>query len=122
MVRDLWGWLLWFRRKISYCGAPCSDKTSRDSLSTGVHYDKLFLRDGGAYFLTVWAPLGDIWLDGGRLIYLSESYGLGQHIGAGFPDEPPALRTVSALALSTPIWANLGKLSDDARRFRREDP
>lgn len=27
-------------------------------LSTGVHYDKLFLRDGGAYFLTAWVPIG----------------------------------------------------------------
>ena len=28
------------------------------SLSTGVHYDKIFLRSGGAYCLTAWIPLG----------------------------------------------------------------
>ena len=27
-------------------------------LSTAVHYDKLFLRGGGAYFLTAWVPIG----------------------------------------------------------------
>lgn len=27
-------------------------------LSTGVHYDKLFLRGGEAFFLTAWVPIG----------------------------------------------------------------
>lgn len=27
-------------------------------LSTAVHYDKLFLRGGDAYFLTAWVPIG----------------------------------------------------------------
>ena len=28
------------------------------AVSTGVHYDKLFLRGGNAYFLTAWVPIG----------------------------------------------------------------
>jgi phytanoyl-CoA hydroxylase len=28
------------------------------ALSTAVHYDKLFLREGDAYFLTAWVPIG----------------------------------------------------------------
>lgn len=29
------------------------------SLSTGIHYDKLFLRKGSADFLTAWIPIGE---------------------------------------------------------------
>lgn len=28
-------------------------------VSTGIHYDKLFMRDGDAFFLTAWVPLGE---------------------------------------------------------------
>ena len=30
------------------------------ALSTGVHYDKLFLRKGEAEFLTAWVPIGKL--------------------------------------------------------------
>jgi phytanoyl-CoA hydroxylase len=30
------------------------------ALSTAVHYDKLFLRGGDAYFLTAWVPIGKL--------------------------------------------------------------
>lgn len=53
MVRDLMGWQkeVLLRRTILRHNIP-------NGLSTGVHYDKLFLRDGGAYFLTAWVPIG----------------------------------------------------------------
>ncbi len=41
--------------------------------STGIHYDKLFLRGGGAF-----VPIGDVSSIGGGLHYLSDSVGLGQ--------------------------------------------
>lgn len=48
--------------------------------STAVHYDKLFLRGGAAYFLTAWVPLGDTAQNGGGLMYLADSTGLGREI------------------------------------------
>ncbi|KIW64175.1 hypothetical protein PV04_09128 [Phialophora macrospora] len=52
--------------------------------STGVHYDKLFLRGGDAFFLTAWVPIGDISPQGGGLVYLEESTGLGKAIEDDF--------------------------------------
>ena len=54
MVRDLMGWKkeVLLRRTMLRHNIP-------GGLSTGVHYDKLFLRDGGAYFLTAWVPIGE---------------------------------------------------------------
>ena len=54
--------------------------------STGVHYDKLFLRGGDAFFLTAWVPIGDIVVQGGGLVYLEESTGLAQNIEKDFSD------------------------------------
>jgi phytanoyl-CoA hydroxylase len=53
MVRDIMGWEeeILLRRTMLRHNVP-------GGLSTGIHYDKLFLRDGGAYFLTAWVPLG----------------------------------------------------------------
>ena len=52
-VRDLMGWKkeVLLRRTMLRHNIP-------GGLSTGVHYDKLFLRGGGAYFLTAWVPIG----------------------------------------------------------------
>ncbi|KPI45275.1 uncharacterized protein AB675_2571 [Cyphellophora attinorum] len=52
--------------------------------STGVHYDKLFLRGGDAFFLTAWVPIGDIAYNGGGLIYLEDSAELGEAIEEDF--------------------------------------
>jgi phytanoyl-CoA hydroxylase len=41
-----------------------------NGLSTGVHYDRLFLRAGEADFLTAWVPIGDVAAEGGGLVYL----------------------------------------------------
>ena len=53
MVRDIMAWEkeILLRRTMLRHNIP-------NGLSTGVHYDKLFLRDGGAYFLTAWVPIG----------------------------------------------------------------
>ncbi|ETN37392.1 uncharacterized protein HMPREF1541_08383 [Cyphellophora europaea CBS 101466] len=52
--------------------------------ATGVHYDKLFLRGGEAFFLTAWVPIGDTAHNGGGLIYLEDSVDLGQAIEDDF--------------------------------------
>ncbi|KAI9726182.1 MAG: hypothetical protein M1828_001855 [Chrysothrix sp. TS-e1954] len=55
-----------------------------NGLSTGVHYDKIFLRGGDAEFLTAWIPIGDVSAAGGGLTYLENSTKLGQSIEASF--------------------------------------
>lgn len=54
MVRDIMDWKkeLLLRRTMLRHNPP-------GGVSTGIHYDKLFMRDGDAFFLTAWVPLGD---------------------------------------------------------------
>ena len=53
MVRGIMGWEeeILLQRSMLRHNVP-------GGLSTGIHYDKLFLRDGEAYFLTAWVPIG----------------------------------------------------------------
>lgn len=53
-VRDLMGWEndILLRRTMLRHNVP-------GGKSTGIHYDKIFLRGGGAYFLTAWVPIGN---------------------------------------------------------------
>jgi len=53
-------------------------------LSTGIHYDRIFLRAGEAEFLTGWVPIGDCAADGGGLVYLEDSTELGKAMERDF--------------------------------------
>ena len=53
-------------------------------LSTGVHYDRLFLRAGEAEFLTAWVPIGDVAATGGGLVYLEHSDDIGREMESEF--------------------------------------
>ena len=55
MVRDLTGWEkdILLQRTMLRHNIPGGS-------STGIHYDKIFLRGGEAYFLTAWVPIGTI--------------------------------------------------------------
>ncbi len=52
-VRDLMGWKkdILLRRTMIRHSVP-------GGVSTGIHYDKIFLRDGDSFFLTAWVPIG----------------------------------------------------------------
>lgn len=54
MVRDIMDWKkeLLLRRTMLRHNPP-------GGVSTGIHYDKLFMRDGDAFFLTAWVPIGE---------------------------------------------------------------
>ncbi len=52
-IRDLMGW-----KKEVLLKRTLLRHNNPGALSTGVHYDKIFLRNGGAYCLTAWIPLG----------------------------------------------------------------
>lgn len=75
MVRNIMGWKheIMLQRTLLRHSVPGGD-------STGVHYDKLFLRAGDAFFLTAWVPIGDTTSVGGGLYYLANSAGLGEAI------------------------------------------
>lgn len=46
--------------------------------TTGIHYDRIFLRDGDPSFLTAWMPIGEIDPRGGGLMYLEDSKPIAQ--------------------------------------------
>ncbi|KAK5680702.1 hypothetical protein LTR17_027541 [Elasticomyces elasticus] len=54
-----------------------------NGLSTGCHYDRIFLR-AGEDFLTAWVPIGDCTADGGGLMYLEGSTDVGKAMEADF--------------------------------------
>ncbi|KAK3626082.1 hypothetical protein LTR22_023298 [Elasticomyces elasticus] len=54
-----------------------------NGLSTGIHYDRIFLRSGED-FLTAWVPLGDCTAQGGGLIYMEDSSDIGKAMEADF--------------------------------------
>ncbi|MDI1489164.1 MAG: hypothetical protein OHK93_008442 [Ramalina farinacea] len=115
MVRALMNWdrEILLRRTLLRHNIP-------HGLSTGVHYDKLFLRDGGAYFLTAWVPIGDIALNGGGLIYLSDSAGLGREIEDDFTRRAATLPESERVSAFNVNMGQFGQLSDDAGSFHVE--
>ncbi|TKA68202.1 hypothetical protein B0A55_09372 [Friedmanniomyces simplex] len=54
-----------------------------NGLSTGCHYDRIFLR-AGQEFLTAWVPFGDCTAEGGGLMYLENSSDVGKAMEADF--------------------------------------
>ncbi|KAL6352589.1 hypothetical protein LRP88_13055 [Fusarium phalaenopsidis] len=75
-VAKLRGWgedTLLLKRSLLRNNTPHND-------AIGVHYDQSFLRYGEPTSVTAWIPIGDIRLQGGGLIYLEDSDGLGQQL------------------------------------------
>lgn len=114
MVRDLRGWDqdVLLQRTMLRHNIP-------GGASTGVHYDKLFLRAGSAYFLTAWVPIGDIAMNGGGLIYLSDSKALGRSIEEDFKSRAQVLPEAERISAFNAHMGQFGQLSDDAGAFHR---
>ena len=81
-IRDFTGWKeeVIFKRAMLRHNVP-------HGLSTGIHYDRIFLRGGEPKFLTSWVPIGDCAADGGGLIYLEGSSKLGRKIEDEFTEK-----------------------------------
>ena len=111
-VRDLMGWdkEILLQRTMLRHNCP-------GGLSTGIHYDKLFLRDGGSYFLTAWVPIGDISAEGGGLIYLSNSALLGRSIEDDFTRRAATLPEDQRISAFNVHMGEFGQLSQDAGSF-----
>ena len=115
MVRDLTGWGqdILLKRTMLRHNIP-------GGLSTGVHYDKLFLRGGSSYFLTAWVPIGDCSQNGGGLIYLSDSKPLGRSIEDDFTARAQLLPEADRISAFNAHMGEFGQLSHNAGEFHRE--
>lgn len=93
-----------------------------EGLSTGIHYDKIFLRAGDAEFLTSWVPIGDCAANGGGLIYMEDSARLGREIEDDFTERAnEKLFTDEERINAFNVQMNKsGQLSNDAELFARE--
>lgn len=89
-------------------------------LSTGVHYDRLFLRAGEAEFLTAWVPIGDVAATGGGLVYLEHSDDIGREMEAEFMKKNmdlPAEERVSGFNMN---MARDGQLTHNIEDFTKD--
>jgi phytanoyl-CoA hydroxylase len=89
-------------------------------LSTGVHYDRLFLRAGEADFLTAWVPIGDVAAEGGGLVYLEHSDDIGREMEAEFMKrnmELPAEERVSGFNIN---MARDGQLTHNIETYTKD--
>lgn len=124
MVRDLMGWdeEIMLQRSMLRHNVPSSPGEKAKGQATGVHYDKLFLRGGDAFFLTAWVPIGDIRPTGGGLFYLEDSVKLGQAIEDDFNSRAdsadfPLEEKISAFNVN---MTRIGILSDHPSAFEQE--
>lgn len=116
MVRDLTGWddEVMLQRTMLRHNVPGGH-------STGVHYDKLFLRGGEAFFLTAWVPIGDVAADGGGLIYMADSTGLGRAIEEDFEARAEDFTLEEKISAFNSHMSATGILDNDPLRFQREN-
>lgn len=115
MVRELMGWddeVLLTRTMLRH-NVP-------NGGSTGVHYDKLFLRGGDAFFLTAWVPIGDTAHNGGGLIYLEDSVELGQAIEDDFNERAKGFTPEEKINAFNVNMTSIGILSDHPQMFERD--
>jgi phytanoyl-CoA hydroxylase len=112
MVRDLMRWddEVLLQRTMLRHNVPGAE-------STGVHYDKLFLRGGDAFFLTAWVPIGDIRRTGGGLIYLENSAKLGQAIEDDFTRRAEHFTPEEKISAFNKNMTSIGILSNHPQEF-----
>ena len=112
MVRDLMGWdeEVLLQRTMLRHNVPGGE-------GTGVHYDKLFLRGGDAFFLTAWVPIGDIKPTGGGLIYLENSAKLGQAIEDDFTRRAEDFTPEEKISAFNVNMTSIGILSNHPQEF-----
>ncbi|KIY01348.1 uncharacterized protein Z520_02900 [Fonsecaea multimorphosa CBS 102226] len=89
--------------------------------STGVHYDKLFLRGGHAFFLTAWVPIGDVTAMGGGLAYLEDSTNLGKAIEDDFEVRAKDFTLEEKISAFNRNMSATGVLSMDPMVFQRDN-
>jgi len=86
-------------------------------LSTGIHYDRIFLRAGEAEFLTAWVPIGDCSAIGGGLMYIEGSSQLGKNMEADFMERAKDMPLEERLSGFNKNMSASGQLAQDAATF-----
>lgn len=89
--------------------------------AAGIHYDKLFLRGGEAFFLTAWVPIGDTRATGGGLVYLEESTGLGKAIEEDFDARAKDFTLEEKISAFNRNMTSTGILSNDPMVFQQDN-
>ncbi|WPH02073.1 Hypothetical protein R9X50_00492800 [Acrodontium crateriforme] len=88
--------------------------------STGIHYDRIFLRAGEADFLTAWVPIGDCTASGGGLMYLENSTTIGQAMETDFTRRAATFSKQERISGFNQNMARDGQLSHNASELHRE--
>jgi len=91
-----------------------------NGLSTGVHYDRLFLRAGEAEFLTAWVPIGDCSAEGGGLIYLEHSDDIGHEMEEEFKKRNMELSPEERISGFNTNMQRDGQLTHDVENFTKD--
>ncbi|KAK2749107.1 hypothetical protein FQN55_003809 [Onygenales sp. PD_40] len=114
-IREFTGWAreVMVRRTILRHNVP-------HGLSTGIHYDKIFLRAGEADFLTAWVPIGDCSAVGGGLLYLEGSSPLGREIEEDFTRRAAEFTYEERINAFNVHMTKSGSIAQDAELFARE--
>jgi len=116
MVRDMMGWdeEIMLTRTMFRHNIP-------GGRSTGLHYDKLFLRAGEAFFLTAWVPIGDVTSTGGGLYYLEDGTKLAEAIENDFNERAKAFTVEEKTSAFNRNMSATGVLSMDPGRFQQDN-
>ncbi|USW51569.1 Putative phytanoyl-CoA dioxygenase [Septoria linicola] len=114
-VREFMGWKkdVLIKRTLLRHNVP-------NGFSTGIHYDKIFLRAGDADFLTAWVPIGDCTATGGGLMYLENSTDIGLAMEADFTKRAETFTKEQRINGFNQNMARDGQLSHDAAELTRE--
>ncbi|KAF2484742.1 hypothetical protein BDY17DRAFT_134811 [Neohortaea acidophila] len=91
-----------------------------NGFSTGIHYDKLFLRKGESEFLTAWVPIGDCTAEGGGLMYLENSQDIGRNVEADFVKRAEHFTPEERINAFNANMARDGQLAHNVDDFRRD--
>lgn len=116
MVRDLMGWdeeVMLMRTMLRH-NIPSGK-------STGIHYDKLFLRGGDALFLTAWVPIGDVSASGGGLFYLEDGTELAEAIENDFNERAKDFSIEEKVSAFNRNMTATGVLASDPNTFQEEN-
>lgn len=91
-----------------------------NGFSTGIHYDRIFLRAGEADFLTAWVPIGDCSAAGGGLMYMEHSDEIGRSMEADFTKRAESLTPEERISGFNVNMAKDGQLSHDAGELTKD--
>jgi len=116
MIRDLMNW-----EKDALVKRTMLRHNIPGGHSTGVHYDKLFLRGGDAFFLTAWVPIGDTRATGGGLMYLEDSTGLGKAMEEDFYTRAKDFTLEEKISAFNRNMTSNGILSDSPLIFQQDN-